>query len=98
MKTTTRYSNKSFGTGENAQGYSVKIQRFGGETGDIHVEFCFDETAEGRGVGYLAGNVKSVALQMPIGVFSMIADRIAAVGSCMGTRRSEFHVDERSHQ
>ena len=94
MKTTTRYCTKSFGTGENAKSYLIKLQRFGGESGDMYVEFNFADYPDGRGQGYLAGNVRSASLQIPIKVLSLLVERIALITSNPDSSKDAFRIDE----
>lgn len=93
MKARIAYAGNTYGNEANAPRYAVRISRNGAHDA-IEIDFNLDAPAEGRGVGFSQGSVKSVRLSLPPTACRALADGLQVALAPVTTGAVDFKIDE----
>jgi len=92
MKFVTNYRDRHYGNAINACDYEVQVSAIPGSQ-LLKVQFSYDAPAEGFGIGYAAGAVRSCSLVIPVSVIVNVA-RAAELVANTNTNPIRFHHSE----
>jgi hypothetical protein len=93
MKCSMVYGANTYGNKTNAAEYLVKLKR--GKEGDaISIRFNFDKPAEGRGIGYSRGSVRSVSFTLPSKTAEALSHALQLALAETASTDVEFRIEE----